>query len=315
MAAREVAALTFLAAVCLLCAAPAAAWSSSTTAHRHSLAFTAPEAASHAPGMHIVISMYQEDIMQVQQYLQRLLSIHSVAATRPRIFLYVKGGPEFFARARELSFAHEIHEVPNIGREQETYLRHVVAHYERLPQHALPNYEENMLSRLQTLFGPRTGAMGLGLTAVCTCEGHSQLWPEWGAGGFIRLREVWALAQGTLCPHEFACFHNGFLVASRARLHLQTKKLYEYLLGLFTTSADHPLRVNEFLYKHHTSNIPEEWPTFGHVMERSWNALLNCTDVNIAYSCSAVCEQEDCTGLEHCQCLDEGSPHDGVAPI
>ena len=54
----------------------------------------------------------------------------------------------------------------------------------------MPNYEENMLSRLQTLFGPRTGAMGLGLTAVCTCEGHSQLWPEWGAGGFIRLREV-----------------------------------------------------------------------------------------------------------------------------
>ncbi len=75
--------------------------------------------------------------MEVQQYLQRLLSIHSVAATRPRIFLYVKGGPEFFARARELSFAHEIHEVPNIGREQETYLRHVVAHYDRLPQHVL----------------------------------------------------------------------------------------------------------------------------------------------------------------------------------
>lgn len=75
--------------------------------------------------------------MEVQQYLQRLLSIHSVAATRPRIFLYVKGGTEIFAQARELKFAHEIHEVPNIGREQETYLRHVVAHYERLPQHVL----------------------------------------------------------------------------------------------------------------------------------------------------------------------------------
>ena len=127
--------------------------------------------------------------------------------------------------------------------------------------------------------------------------------------------QVWALAQGTLCPHEFACFHNGFLVASRARLHLQPRKLYEYLLGLFATPANHPLRANEELYKHVKSNVPDEWPTWGHVMERSWNALLNCTDVEVAYGCNTPCESEDCSQLERCQCLDDGTPHAGVAPI
>ncbi|KAK9906330.1 hypothetical protein WJX75_000100 [Coccomyxa subellipsoidea] len=220
--------------------------------------------------------MYQEDITEVKQYLQRLLSIPSVAATRPRIFVYVKGGPPFVAQAREagIALAHDVVELPNIGREQETYLRHVIAHYDSLPQHvffsqALPNYEDLVLGRLQTLFGPRSGVLGLGLVAVCTCEGHSQIWPEYGAGGFIRLREVWALAQGTLCPHEFACFHNGFLVASRARLHLQTKKLYEYLQSLFAIRADHPLRAYEILYKHAVSNIPDEWPTFGHCLDEA----------------------------------------------
>lgn len=87
--------------------------------------------------MHMVIAMYQEDINEVQQYVSRLLSIHSVAFSRPRIFLYVKGGPEFAAQARQAGFAHEVIELPNIGREQEAYLRHVVAHYEHLPAHVL----------------------------------------------------------------------------------------------------------------------------------------------------------------------------------
>lgn len=241
---------------------------------------------------------------------------------------------------------------------------------------ALPNYEDLVLGRLQWMFSEKTGALGLGLIAICTCEGHSRYWPEYGAGGFIRLREVrrgffgihrcgnvliayitperslqigssmqsfgciqtlpasefkhglasllpaqeashcclsqvWAMAQSTFCPHNFACFHNGFLVASRARLQVQPKRLYQYLLSLFATPLTHPLRANEVLYKHYVSDLPE-WPTLGHVMERSWNALLNCTDPEIADACDVPCEHPGCSDFERCQCLD---PLPGVAPI
>lgn len=219
MAARKAAFLPFLAVLCCaLFSKPAAAWA---TAHRHSLG--TPPDATHVAGMHIVIAMYQEDITEVKQYLQRLLSIPSVAATRPRIFIYVKGGPPFVAQAREagIALAHDVVELPNIGREQESYLRHVIAHYDSLPQHvffsqALPNYEDLVLGRLQTLFGPRSGVLGLGLVAVCTCEGHSQIWPEYGAGGFIRLREV-LLAALLVPPHPPSDSHSMSFKSHRSK--------------------------------------------------------------------------------------------------
>ena len=101
--------------------------------HRHSLGATPEKAPEEA--MHMVIAMHQEDINEVQQYVSQVLSIHSVAFSRPRIYLYVKGGPEAAAEARQAGFAHEVIELPNMGREQETYLRHVVTHYDHLPAH------------------------------------------------------------------------------------------------------------------------------------------------------------------------------------
>ena len=73
---------------------------------------------------------------------------------------------------------------------------------------ALSNNEEVTLDRLKTMFSPATGLLGLGLNAVCNCEGHSQLWEDPQTGGFIRLREVrsgftvlWSCIQkSSMCP-------------------------------------------------------------------------------------------------------------------
>ena len=130
--------------------------------------------------------------------------------------------------------------------------------------------------------------------------------------------QVWAIAQGTLCPGKFACFHNGMIVASRSRLLLQPKEKWEYLRTLFFTSEDHPLREHEDMYHLAESVIFEEWATWGHVMERSWNALLNCTDPQVSYQClgpgEPACAEADCTQKDVCQCLDHVVP-DRLAPI
>lgn len=95
-----------------------------------------PEAAA-AIKMHMVIAMHTEDPAAVQEYVERVVSIPSVAKTQPRIYVYVKGGADVAAQVSRRRFAHETIELPNIGREQETYLQHVVAHYDNLPQHIL----------------------------------------------------------------------------------------------------------------------------------------------------------------------------------
>jgi hypothetical protein len=152
----------------------------------------------HSAGMHIVIAMYQEDLDEVEQYIERLLSIPSISQTRPSIHLYVKGGPHFAAKARERRFVHNVIELPNVGREQETYIRHLVTHYDSLPHHvfftqALPNSNGDfVISRLESQFNSKTGVLGLANVEVCTCEGHSDVFTEYGAGGFIRLREVFS---------------------------------------------------------------------------------------------------------------------------
>lgn len=132
MAARATALLIMLAALCCLTTCkPTRA--SAAHMQRHSLGATSQKETREA--MHIVMAMYNEDMKEVQQYVEKLLSIHSVAITRPRIFLYVKGGPEVAAQARRAGCAHEVIELPNIGREQEAYLRHLIKYYENLPAH------------------------------------------------------------------------------------------------------------------------------------------------------------------------------------
>ena len=77
---------------------------------------------------------------------------------------------------------------------------------------ALSNNEEVTLDRLNTMFSPATGLLGLGLNAVCNCEGHSQLWEDPQTGGFIRLREVrsgftvlWSCIQRAVCVLFVGC--------------------------------------------------------------------------------------------------------------
>jgi len=199
--------------------------------------------------MHIVVALYKENPVVLQQYLAQVLAIPSIASRHPLIFIYVKGGSEIAAHVVELGFAHKVIELPNIGREQETYLQHLVLHYEDLPGHtfftqALPNFDTKV-QRLQSHFSSRTGVLGLGVVVTCTCDGHSKYSPFNGSGALIRLREVWAMAQGTFCPREFACFHNGFLMVSRSRLLLQSKTVYVYLLSLFALHKSSSLRINE----------------------------------------------------------------------
>ena len=268
---------------------------------------------SLAHTMHIVVAMYREDPESVMRYLEEVTGLPAVARRRPLLFIYVKGGAEVAAHVSQLISAHEIVQLPNIGREQETYLHHVVKHYNSLPAHILftqaernPGY--SVIPRLHTYFSDRTGALGLGGVSTCTCDGHSELWPGDGnaSDALIRIREVYALAQQQLCPHEFACFHHGFFVASRARLQQQPRRVYIYLCNLFKISEEHSLRINEKNYRTMEVGKYEGWATHGHVMERSWNALLHCTSIHVSKSCDLPCEpeKEDCLALERCQCLD-----------
>jgi len=203
-------------------------------------------------------------------------------------------------------------------REAETYFRHIVAHYEKLPAHILftqaqPQYDYSV-EMLGKYFGEKSGLLALSGVTVCSCEGFSYYWAgdKLGAkhGGFIRIRELWALFQGTLCPKEFSCSHNGIFVVSRPRILAQPKRLHQYVQSLFQVNRGDPLRHNEQNYHNNDQDAPAGepgWYTLGHVLERSWMFVFNCTDPMVSNTCGNTCpgDPEDCTNVQQCQCLDE----------
>lgn len=94
-------------------------------------------------------------------------------------------------------------------------------------------------------------------------------------------------------------------MVSRSRLLLQPKTVYAYLRSLFALDKSSSLRSNEQPSAASQPKI-DGWSILGHVLERSWNALLNCTSITVARDCGMPCDPEpkQCAELEHCQCLD-----------
>jgi len=75
-------------------------------------------AAAHSSdaGMHIVVSVYRENVDEIKQYITEILEVPSVKRAHPRVFVYVKGGAYHAAAIKASGFAHEIIEAPNVGR-------------------------------------------------------------------------------------------------------------------------------------------------------------------------------------------------------
>ena len=271
-----------------------------------------------AERMHIVLSLYRESPAEVAHFVSQVMALSNVRRLQPRIYAYVKGGTGQAAAVKAVGFADKVLDTPNVGREAETYLRHILAHYEKLPDHifftqGLPQYNDSV-DALGRFFTHKTGILGLSAITVCTCEGFSDTWTGGQMGsehaGFIRLREMWVLFQRTLCPKEYACFHNGMFVVSKERMLLHPKSLYEYVHGLFFLLREDPLRHNEDKYFNHDKVVtPAEsgWRTLAHVMERTWFFVFNCTDPEVAITCDRPCEGHShvCTTPLGCQCLDE----------
>ncbi len=108
-----------------------------------------------------------------------------------------------------------------------------------------------------------------------------------------------------LLPTKICVLSQCFPEVSRSRLLLQPKTVYAYLRSLFALDKSSSLRSNE---QPSATSQPKTdgWPILGHVLERSWNALLNCTSITVARDCGMPCDPEpkQCAELEHCQCLD-----------
>jgi len=220
----------------------------------------------------LVVAVYDEDLSWLSD----------VPGLAGRSHLYVKGGPEQLARCASAG-ALSLSALPNVGREGHTYLTHILARYDDLPDvtlftqgDPLPHGPAGMPTMREFVLTARRALLHLNVSSgyesvrnlapvdcECASWGHVDLsHPRYdfrrhvfGPSEVGSLADFWAAAlpewprpDGPLIHHHFAMF-----AATRAAIRRNPRSVYARLLALLPQTVD-----------------PEE----GHYLERMWRVIL-----------------------------------------
>jgi hypothetical protein len=246
---------------------------------QHSLAFadreinpypSAPETESRT--FDIVVSYHDESLPQLITTLTSFLLLPNVAPLAKRVVLYAKNTdspiPELHQNLTlglPPSTSVLVTELPNIGREGETYLHHIIDNHGNstgLADHTLFLQAEMhdpwyMRPRITQYFVPQTGFLSLWhtetLCSSCTgCRDHS----TWNPDPSV-LESVFKEANnGSECA-DMVPTYRGQFIASAPRIRANDRAMYEGLRRRFTETG-------------------EENPLWGYDLERLWGTVLQC---------------------------------------
>ena len=277
---------------------------------QHSLAFadreinpfpSAPETESKT--FDIVVSYHDESLPDLTTTLTSFLLLPNVAPLAKRVIIYAKGTDSPSSELHQNltlglppSTSVVVTELPNIGREGETYLHHILDNYANstgLADHTLFLQAEMhdpwyMRPRITQYFVPQTGFLSLWHTETicssCTdCRDHS----TWNPDPSV-LESVFREANnGTECA-DMVPTYRGQFIASAPRIRANERAMYEGLRRRFTETG-------------------EENPLWGYDLERLWGTVLQCPGGRkMGDRCPSMLSGMLGTvgAVEDCQCVD-----------
>lgn len=251
----------------------------------------------------IVVSYHDESLPELISTLTSFLVLPNVASLTQRVILYAKGsGSPTSELQLNLTMglppntAVVVRDLPNKGREGETYLHHIIDNYENatgLADHTLflqaemhdPLY---MRPRITQYFVPRTGFLSLWhMETVCssstTCRDHS----TWNPDPEV-LESVFGAANNGTKLTDMVTTYRGQFITSAPRIRANTKSMYEDLDRRFIDSE-------------------EENPLWGYDLERLWGAVMRCPGGRrVGDRCPSLLSGMLGTvgEVEDCQCID-----------
>ena len=248
----------------------------------------------------VVLAHYQESPIDVRTTISLIKSVPAIAALRPRVFVYTKGSmAKTEAELEDMRLqmgADYARALPNRGREAETYLTHIIDHYDDLGTHVLfcqaqmeiPDRVENLL---RTHFSSQVGAMSM--YEYTTCPSDNCIPPIFGSPdpvhGFKRIPELFAIFNERFTPPEgLLLTFKGQFIVSRKRILRNAKHKFEWIRNVLNDSSH--FVHNEVGEKNNmdtaaTSKSMDN-PIFGHTLERAWMVLFGCNDLTLPQQCN-----------------------------
>jgi len=231
---------------------------------------SAPETESRS--FDIVVSYHDESLPDLINTLTSFLVLPNVAPLAQRVILYAKATDSPIAELQQNltlglppSTSVQVTELPNVGREGETYLHHILDNYDNatgLADHTLFLQAEMhdpwyMRPRITQYFMPQTGFLSLWHTSTlcssCTgCRDHS----TWNPDPQLLQSVFRDSNNGSECV-DMVPTYRGQFIASAARIRANGPALYAGLRRRFTETG-------------------EENPLWGYDLERLWGTVLQC---------------------------------------
>lgn len=250
----------------------------------------------------IVVSYHDESLPKLASTLTSFLQLPNIAFLSKRILLYTKGSPaplselhENLTSALPPDVTLSVLDLPNVGREGETYLHHILDNYDTpaLANHTLfiqadmhdPWY---MRPRITQYFVPQTGFLSLWhMETICSSCADCRDTSPWEPA-LDTLQTVYGLANNGSDCADLVPTYRGQFIASAARIRANPREFWEGLRTRFTDAQ-------------------EENPLWGYDLERWWGAMMQCPGGRrIGDRCPSMMSGMLGTvgELEDCQCVD-----------
>lgn len=261
-----------------------------------------PEFQANGP-LEVVISMYKERTEDVASLISRL---HSMPQMSQALFtIYLKDSEADEERIMQETNSHKVVKIPNVGREAETYLNHIVTRWDSLAERTVflqadVHNPREFYPFFQRYFrANQTGFLNLGWAGnVCNSDDcgdrhgwqdETLLFPQ------IQSRIDHSARDGVLLSYK------GQFVATAARIRGIDKAIYDDLWKLLTDEKS--WAHNEPYLQGREDRMDTPW--FGYTMERIWNVLFQCSDMDVAWKCPTLLSGWRPGGsIADCQCFD-----------
>ncbi|KAE9967625.1 hypothetical protein EG328_008071 [Venturia inaequalis] len=254
----------------------------------------------------IVLNMYDENPTSTASMISEIRSLPNIANKTTRVLIYYKGEEQDDGRLEALkqqTGATELIKLPNIGREGEAYLNHIITRHDDLARHTLflqahVHNAWELKRRIKHYFVPRTGVLNLGFSEACDCD---DCWDRHGWHDDIS--KVYQSVYSGTCSSALLSNKGQFIVSSE-RIRGLDGNIYN---GLREALVDPTSWAHQEPYLRGRKDSMSA-PRFGYTLERMWWILFQCSEMGIVNTCPTLLSGTRSGGeLADCQCLD-GAP-------
>lgn len=253
--------------------------------------------------MEVVISMYQEPLDTINFLITSLKAIPSLSSAV--VHIYTKDEEANLEAIQQNTRTDKVTRLANVGREGETYLRHIVENWDSLATHTLfiqgeVHNPRELFPRIRDYFDPEsTGMLSLGFSGnICDCK---RCGDRWGWSDNI-VYSVFEDVYPTGACSNLLLSYKGQFIASARRIRGVRKEVYEKLLDALDDENSWAHREDYLKGREDSLNAP----FFGFTLERLWNVLMQCWDMDIAWKCPTLLSGTRSGGNKgDCQCFDD----------